>query len=258
MKYLLLPLGLLALGSCNDQMADRNTTTTEEPTLAPAEREPGVVTSPTQTLDATNAAIKSAGGDITALPVSAAASNIDTWMSQLGDVDGADKVTANLKELKKALMASDVNGQLAGMLLITLAEDTRQVAGSGMSIGMLTSALKAGGEKLTSATITGNSLLSQTLMAVKGVMGDITTLPATAAVGNVDGWIEKLQGMDGTSEIVRDLNTLKTELQAPTIDGSKVSKLMFDMAEDTRAMGGGDKGVETLAYALEAGGWRLK
>ena len=256
-KLLLLPIGLLALASCNDKTASR--TDTDQPTtLAPSERTDDMTSGPSQTLDATNAAVRSAGGDITALPLRAAGDNIETWLTQLNDVDGADKVTANLRVLQKTLTSSDINGQLAGMLLITLAEDTRQVAGSSMGIGMLASALEAGGEKLTAATITGTSMLSETLMAVKGKMGDITTLPASAAVGNVDGWIGKLQDMDGAGEVVSDLQKLKTELQAPAIDGSKVSDLLFEMAEDTREMAPNDKSIQTLAYALEAGGWRLK
>ena len=172
-KLLLLPIGLLALASCNDKTASR--TDTDQPTtLAPSERTDDMTSGPSQTLDATNAAVRSAGGDITALPLRRRRQH-RLWLTQLNDVDGADKVTANLRVLQKTLTSSDINGQLAGMLLITLAEDTRQVAGSSMGIGMLASALEAGGEKLTAATITGTSMLSETLMAVKGKMGDITT-----------------------------------------------------------------------------------
>ena len=271
MKYALLPLALLALASCNERAADATDATEASYPLPDRNIEP--VESPATTLDNTLDAVNSYGGDLTALPLSTAISTIDTWIDGLapdeidkynadpGSPDPSDKtmaVTANLRELRDALSEDDVNGPLAGMLLVTLAEDSRRAAGSSAGVNALANALATGGEKLLGKTVTGNSLLSQTIEAVAGKMGDITTLPASAAVSNVDGWISELSGMNGTNDLVEDLRSLRSELTASSIDGEKVSDLLFELAEDTSDVANGNKGVKTIAYALEAGAWRLK
>ncbi|WP_116107238.1 hypothetical protein [Lewinella sp. IMCC34191] len=251
MRYLYLFLLATLAVACDssDTTTESTTDTTEESMEAD---------DPAGTLQATNAAVESNGGDLTALPIDAAQSNIDTWMEQLEDVDGADKVTGNLESLSEALGESPVNGQLAGMILVSLAEDTRQVAGSTPGISTLVSALQAGGEKLTSTAFQGESLLDKTLQAAKGKAADITTLPVSAATENIDGWLAELRGMDGADEIVSDLESLKQALSAPEIDGEDVSDLLFSLADATRSIGDDNPGLQTLAYLLEAGGWRLE
>lgn len=278
MKSYLLPLALAAVtfAACNDGAADRTTDAdVNEASFPLPNRDIEPRESPTTTLDNTLEAFKAYGGDVTALPISAAVGNIDTWLNMIGpdeidknkrapgnyadDVDGATMaVTGNLRELRDALSADEVNGQLTGVLLLTLAEDARRAAPNSTGISALASALKAGGEKLVSHTVTGDSPLSQTLGAVAGKMGDITTLPANAATQNVNLWIGRLSGMRGADGIVKDLRSLKTELSAPSIDGEKVSKLLFELSEGTSDMADGNMSLETLAYALEAGGWRLQ
>jgi hypothetical protein len=247
---LLLALGLYACGETpNDGDAEVVTDTDEMVDRAD---------DPSATLDATVQAVQSAGGDITALPAGAAVDNIDSWMEALDDVDGADKVTGNLEALKETLTEQPINGPLAGMILTTLAEDTRQVAGSTPGISQLASALESGGNKLTGSAFQGDGLLDQTLAAAKSKMADITTLSPATATQNIDSWIGKLRGMDGADGMVEQLETLKMELGKPSIDGSAVSDIMMDLSEETRGMANGNNGLETLAYLLEAGAWRLK
>ncbi|THH37903.1 hypothetical protein [Neolewinella litorea] len=252
MKYLSLFLFAAFLTACGDtsEATVDDTVETPETTMEPSD--------PAGTLQATVEAVQANGGDITALPGEAAVANIDTWTEQLEGVNGAEKVTSNLESLRETLSESPINGQLAGMQLISLAEDTRQVAGSTPGISALVAALQAGGEKLTASAFAGESLLDQTLQAGKSAAADITTLPANAAIGNVDGWIAELRGMDGTDEIVGDLEALKQELSAPTIDGAKTSDLLFSLAESTRSLADGSPGLATLAYLLESGAWRLQ
>ena len=278
MKYALLPLAalslaLLAMMSCNERDVDGPTAVTEASFPLP-NRDIEPVAGPDATLDNTLAAVASYGGDVTSLPLSAAVSTIDAWLDGLGPdfIDkynedpgapeptaaGTEAVTANLRELRDALTEDDVNGPLAGVLLLTLAEDARRAAPDNAGVSALATALASGGEKLVGQTVTGNSLLSRTLSAVAGKMGDITTLPASAAVANVDGWIGKLSGMDDADDLVEDLRALKSALAAPSIDGAKVSGLLFELAEETGDLADGNKGVEPIAYALEAGAWRLK
>ncbi|MGB3800075.1 MAG: hypothetical protein WA952_09700 [Lewinella sp.] len=251
MRYLYLFLLAAVLVACDS--SDTTTESSAETTEDTMEAD-----DPAATLQATNDAVGTNGGDITALPIDAAQANIDAWMDQLEDVDGADKVTGNLEALSEALGESPVNGQLAGMVLISLAEDTRQVAGSTPGISTLVSALESGGEKLTDSAFQGDSQLDQTLQAAKGKAADITTLPVGAATENIDGWLAELRSMDGTDEIVGDLESLKQALGATEIDGEEVSDLLFSLADATRSLGEDNPGLQTLGYLLEAGGWRLE
>lgn len=250
MKTLLSLFCGLLLFACN------NTTTTVAPVTTDPQP-PMEATTPGSTLNATLDAVSAYNGDVTALPGAAAVSNINTWIDQLEDIDAADKVTWNLRALKNTLSQPTINGQLAGMQLISLAEDTRQVGGTSSGITALASALKAGGEKLTNSAFGGSDLLGQTLSVIKSKGADITTLPGSAAVGNIDSWITKLEAMDGTTMITSDLKQLKMELGKSSIDGAKVGTLLNSLARNTRALGGDNAGLATLAYALEAGASRL-
>ena len=251
MKYLSLFLFAILLAACGN--TSEATVDNSEPTMEQMDAD-----DPGTTLQATIDAVQANGGDITALPADAALSNIDTWMDQLEGVEGAEKVTGNLESLRETLSESPINGQLAGMQLISLAEDTRQVGGSTPGLSTLASALQSGGEKLTGSAFTGESLLDQTLQAGKSAAADITTLPVSTAAGNIDGWLAELRGMDGADGIVEDLESLKQTLSAPTIDGERASELMFSLAESTRSVGEGNPALQTLAYLLESGAWRLE
>ena len=253
-------LGLFLLGACNVETAERSTETTrvdaDEPVTAVVVKYDDATIN--RQLDGTASAVRGMNNDITSLPGDAATKNIDTWIEQLEDRDVADKVTANLKKLRTELSQPNINGQLVGLLLTTLAADTKDVTGTNGNAGYIVQTLREGGNKLTSATIKGSDLLPQTLQAVAGNEADLTKLPGSAAVSNIDSWLNKLRGMNGTDAIVRDLEMLKMELGAASIDGSKVSGILFGLAEKVRGVGSGNDGLEALAYALEAGGWRLK
>ena len=99
--------------------------------------------------------------------------------------------------------------------------------------------------------------VQQTMDAVQGAGGDITALAPSTAVSNIDSWISKLEGMDGTDGIVTNLRSLKDELGAANIDGPRVSNLLSELATETRQVGGGNQGVTMLASALDAGAAKL-
>ncbi|CAH1002444.1 hypothetical protein LEM8419_03323 [Neolewinella maritima] len=99
--------------------------------------------------------------------------------------------------------------------------------------------------------------LTATIDAVQSTGGDITALPADAAVSNIDTWINKLDGMDGTDGIVSNLQSLKGELTSGSIDGGRVSELLSTLASETRSVSGGNQGLSALASALEAGAEKL-
>ena len=99
--------------------------------------------------------------------------------------------------------------------------------------------------------------LQSTIEAVQSAGGDITALPAGAAVSNIDTWIGKLSSMDGTDGIVSDLESLKGELGAGSINGERVGELLDNLSDQTRSLGGGNAMLNTLADALEAGAEKL-
>ena len=124
MKYILLISYAFLLAACAGNNAATTTTTSEAEEAAMNGQDP------TATVSSTVSAVETNGGDITALPLEAALANIESWIDQTEEADGGGKVAGNLEELQEALSEQPINGPLAGMLLITLAEDTRQVAGS--------------------------------------------------------------------------------------------------------------------------------
>lgn len=101
------------------------------------------------------------------------------------------------------------------------------------------------------------SMLDATVEAVQSVGGDITALPAGAAVSNIEGWIAKLETMDGTEAIVSNLGALKTELTAGKIDGAKVSTLLSSLAEQTKGLAADNATLGAVAAALQAGADKL-
>jgi hypothetical protein len=102
-----------------------------------------------------------------------------------------------------------------------------------------------------------NPLLLGTVEAVTSVGGDLLALPANAAVGNIDSWIAKLGSMDGTEAIVSELEALKTELTAESIDGAKVSTLLSSLATSTSSLEGSAPLLGTLATVLQAAADKL-
>lgn len=106
-------------------------------------------------------------------------------------------------------------------------------------------------------TVEVPSMLTATLNAVKSVGGDITALPAKAAVANIEGWMTKLESMDGTDAIVANLNSLKTELSSGDIDGSAVSEILSKLAIQTKELAGNSTELQAVAGALDAGAKKL-
>ncbi|MCX8212618.1 MAG: NAD kinase [Neolewinella sp.] len=102
-----------------------------------------------------------------------------------------------------------------------------------------------------------SSILTATIDAVTSVGGDLTALPAAAAVSNIESWITKLGTMEGTEGMVADLTSLKTELAAAEIDGGKVSTLLTSLASQTKSMADTAPGLGALAGALQAGADKL-
>lgn len=103
----------------------------------------------------------------------------------------------------------------------------------------------------------GNNELNATLDAVRGVGGDLTALPATTAVATIDGWLARMQGVDGTYEIQEGLRELREELTSSEIDGREVGTILKSLAEDTRELDANNSSLSMLSQSLEAAGDKL-
>ena len=102
----------------------------------------------------------------------------------------------------------------------------------------------------------GMTSINETVDAVRNAGGDITALSPDVAVGNIDSWIEKLNGVAGTGEVTENLKELKAELMGDR-DGQKIGTLLNALAEDSRELAPNNAAVAGLASALEAGGQKL-
>lgn len=107
-----------------------------------------------------------------------------------------------------------------------------------------------------SGAMAGMTSINETVSAVKNAGGDITALSPDVAVGNIDSWIGKLNGVDGSGEVVENLKDLKEELMGDR-DGQKIGTLLNALAEDSREMAPNNAALNGLASALEAGGKKL-
>ncbi len=98
--------------------------------------------------------------------------------------------------------------------------------------------------------------LDQTLKAVKSNRDDLTAIPAASAVATIDGWLERLDGVDGMYEIRQGLKDLKNELTSDKgIDGKKVGTLLNGLGEDVAELN--NPSLKPLTFALGAAGSKL-
>ena len=96
-----------------------------------------------------------------------------------------------------------------------------------------------------------------TVEAVTEAGGLLALEPATA-VANIEGWIAKLDGVEGGEDVQGMLKTLKDQLTAETIDGSAVAETLTGLSAATAMAGAGDADLEALAGALEDAAMKLK
>ena len=128
------------------------------------------------------------------------------------------------------------------------------------TVGDVGADIEAGVEELgaeAEAGMAGLTSFNETNDAIANAGGDLTALEPGAAVGVIDSWIAKLDGMDGTGEITENLAELKAELTDGDVDGAKVGTLLNALAEDTQEIAGDNVAANTLANSLAAAGEKL-
>ena len=85
----------------------------------------------------------------------------------------------------------------------------------------------------------------------------LTNVPLEAAVANIEGWQSTLGASNETAlqNLGVQLGELSEALQAETIDGEEVSRLLVTLGEGTSAIAAGDEELARLGTLLsEAGG----
>ena len=92
--------------------------------------------------------------------------------------------------------------------------------------------------------------------AIRNV-GGLTGLSPQAAVTNIDEWIVKLGGLDGTDDLVADLRMLKTELTGGDLDGGRIGGMLQEIGAETRRLAGDNQAVGGLGAALEEAGEQM-
>ncbi|MBC7800890.1 MAG: hypothetical protein H7Z10_09730 [Gemmatimonadaceae bacterium] len=92
---------------------------------------------------------------------------------------------------------------------------------------------------------------------IKALKAGAKSLTVNAAVKNIEGWEATLEKVDapGVKTIVKDLESLKTHLQKPEIDGAAVRKLIAKLGKETVTISGKAEGkqaekVKMLGEAL--------
>ena len=102
-----------------------------------------------------------------------------------------------------------------------------------------------------------DEVTAQSTLDAVTAAGGLTDLAPGAAVANIDAWIAKLDGMDGTSGVVDGLRTLKTQLTAETLDGNAIGETLMSLGEQTTAVAGDNEALGTLGGALTSAGETL-
>ena len=88
---------------------------------------------------------------------------------------------------------------------------------------------------------------------------DITALEPSAALGNINGWINTLDGQTfpNATEIRDGLMTLRDQLQASPLDGAAIGATLTNLGDWTAASAPDNADIQTLAGALRSGGEKL-
>ena len=122
------------------------------------------------------------------------------------------------------------------------------------------------GDPMTDPTVgaaatADTSVTAQSTVDAATASGGVTSIPAAAALANINGWIAKLEGNADAAPVVANLRTLRDQLSATPIDGAAVGQTLTELGEQTTAAaaGAGDQqaSLEALGGALSEAGAAL-
>jgi hypothetical protein len=88
---------------------------------------------------------------------------------------------------------------------------------------------------------------------------DITALAPAAALDNINGWIDRLDGADfqNATEIREGLMTLRDQLQEAPLNGAAIGETLTNLGTWTVEAAGGTGDLATLGNALQSAGQNL-
>lgn len=98
--------------------------------------------------------------------------------------------------------------------------------------------------------------INETMTAITNA-GGLTSMSPDAAVAAIDGWTSKLQGQAGAENIVANLNALKTELTAGSINGAAVGEILVKLGTETASVAPDNMALQGLATTLQQAGASL-
>ena len=92
---------------------------------------------------------------------------------------------------------------------------------------------------------------------IKHIKDGVKSFTISAAVKNIEGWeatLEKIE-IPAAKAIVKDLESLKTHLQADKLNGGQIKKLVLKLGKETVAIAGKSEGknaekIKALGEAL--------
>ena len=91
---------------------------------------------------------------------------------------------------------------------------------------------------------------------IKHLKEGVKGFTISAAVKNIEGWEATLEKIEtsGVKTIIKDLESLKKHLQADSIDGEAVKKLMLKLGKETVTIAGksDSKNAEKIKHLGEA------
>jgi hypothetical protein len=91
-------------------------------------------------------------------------------------------------------------------------------------------------------------------IAAATASGGVLQIPAEAAVANINGWINTLEGMDGTAPVVANLRALRSELTSSTLDGAEIGRILSALGTQTSGVANGNADLLALGSALSDAG----
>ena len=80
--------------------------------------------------------------------------------------------------------------------------------------------------------------MPQFAATIKHIAAGVKSITLSAAVKNIEGWEARLEKVDtpGAKGIVKNLESLKTHLQAEALDGPAIRKLVAKLGNETVAI----------------------
>jgi hypothetical protein len=84
--------------------------------------------------------------------------------------------------------------------------------------------------------------------------GGLTNLAPSAAVANIDAWIDRLDGNSAAAPVVSNLRLLRAELTSPTLNGANIGRILSDLGRQTTAAAGSDADLLMLGRTLSEAG----